>query len=659
MHNAHLFCPAALALSLLTACPGPTTPGPVTSQPAEDAALVALQRTEAERSAQLSALPPATPWSERVLYFALLDRFSNGDYGNDDAHGVAACNDHFDPHAFQGGDLAGLQDRLAYIEELGADALWVSPLYRGVPNKAGANCGFPGYWVDFEDPYELALDPRYGDAAAFDAVIDEAHGRGMTVMLDMVVNHAGYDATLVGQHPEWFHDPNTCAQGGQPEIDCPLAGLPDFDHDVPAAAGYLVDVHHQWVERFDLDGIRMDTVKHVTPSYFSRWTDAMREVRPALYMVGELLDEGSFVHYDGYLSSGFDGLFNFPLRQGLIATFARGESTDVVAGRMLETWQRFGPEQTKQLVNLLDNHDVHRFTEEIPRHLSPDVTRARYLMAMTALLTLPGIPQIYYGNEIGMYGGQDPDNRRFMPWWAFYPLTRQGQSSGVIGSPNIVWDTTQRLIALRRAMPALKRGDYRELWRQNGPAHNNVWAFARHTDEQTVIVAFNNGEQATDGAVPLHVTGLFGGGTVLTDVLGRAGLSDITVDGDTLWLALPAQSAVVLQNASSPHPIDERFDVTFSVQAQTHWGQNVYLTGSPLDLGGWNLGQAVKLAPQDCIDDQCSWRTTVALPRDETFTFKFVKIDDQLSAQWEAGFNHVLTPTENTSVSTTFQETYP
>jgi alpha-amylase len=628
----------------------PPTQGPA----AETAALAELERDQQQRAAALAVQPDSGAWAERVLYFALLDRFADGDPDNLHQHGDDECNRPWDPHAYQGGDLAGLKNALGYIDALGPDALWISPLYKGVPVKQGDNCGFPGYWVQFSDPYDLALDPRYGDAALFDEVLDDAHGRGMTVMLDMVVNHAGYGAPLVEQHPDWFNDPATCASGGQPDIDCPLAGLPDFNHSIEGAADYLIDAHLQWASRFPFDGVRMDTVKHVTPAYFSRWTDAMREARPDLFMVGELLDEHAFHRYGRYLDAGFDGLFNFPLRQGLIASFARGESVDVVAGRMEETLQTFGLDRTRHLVNLLDNHDVRRFTEEIPSWVSPEEARRRYLMAMTALLTLPGIPQLYYGDEVGMYGGHDPDNRRFLPPWVFDALSRQNSFPGFLEHPNVVFDTTQRLVQLRRRLAPLKRGDYRELWRQNGPANNNVWAFSREADGQAVIVAFNNGYLATDGAIPVPVRGAVPAGTVLTDVLGAAGIDDLTVDGDTIWLSLPPQSAVVLMSTALPHPLDERAVVSFTVQTETVWGQNVYVTGSVLDLGGWDLSRAVGLSASHCVGARCTWSGSVTLPVGAEVDFKLVKIDDALNVQWEPGFNRSLVVDDDAAVVTSW-----
>jgi len=458
-------------------------------------------------------------WQDRIIYFALLDRFENGDPANDKAHGDPECNNAQDAHAYQGGDLAGLKQRIESIAKLGANAIWVTPLYKGVPQKVGDNCGFPGYWAAFSDPYVFELDPRFGTPEEFDEVLASAHSRDIKVILDMVVNHAGYDAALAEQRPDWFHDPRTSAKLGSPDIFAPLAGLPDFNHRNPEAAEYLLDLHTQWVERFKFDGIRMDTVKHVEPWYFRYWINGIKASRPDLFIFGEILDE-SYAGYRQYLDAGFAGLFNFPLRRSLIDTLAKGGSVDVTASRVQEMISLFGQRQSRLLVTLLDNHDVPRFMEEFPAEMSPDTVHERYKLALTALLTLPGIPQLTYGNEVGMYGGADPDNRRMMPDWAFEPGFDQPDHSGFVHRPGAVWAHLQRLIELRRRLPALARGDYEEIWRQSDGKSPNVWAFMRKnekTDAGAILVVLNNGDKPS-GPLRLPLRGHFAEAQALRSV---------------------------------------------------------------------------------------------------------------------------------------------
>ena len=496
-------------------------------------------------------------WQDRIIYFALLDRFENGNPENDKAHGDPECNNAQDAHAYQGGDLAGLKQRMDAIAKLGANAIWVTPLYKGVPQKVGDNCGFPGYWAAFSDPYEFELDPRFGTAEEFDEVLTAARARDIKVILDMVVNHAGYDAPLVEQCPEWFHDPRTSLKLGSPEIFAPLAGLPDFNHRNPEAAEYLLDLHTQWVERFKFDGIRMDTVKHVEPWYFRYWLNGIKASRPDLFIFGEILDE-SYAGYGQYLDAGFAGLFNFPLRRSLIDTFAKGGSVDVTASRVQEMISLFGQRQSRLLVTLLDNHDVPRFMEEFPAEMSPETVHERYKLALTALLTLPGIPQLTYGNEVGMYGGADPDNRRMMPDWTFEPAFNEPDHAGFVKKPGVAWAHLQRLIELRRKLPSLARGEYEEIWRQSDAESPNAWAFVRtmETAEPSMVLVVLNNSDKPSGPLRLPLRGHLTEGQTLRSIplafdhkTGRLdeSVSNYKVREGAIEVDLKERSALILE----------------------------------------------------------------------------------------------------------------
>lgn len=496
------------------------------------------------------------PWNERVLYFTVIDRFHNGNFLNDQAHGDSNCNHAGNIFAYNGGDLQGLASQLNYIRELGADALWITPLYKGVPQKQGRNCGYPGYWADFKVPYDLEIDPRFGDVNDFDQLISSLQKDDIKIMLDMVVNHSGYGAEITKTHPHWFNNPKTCDQNGKPEIDCPLAGLPDFNQSNPNVADYLLEIHKKWVERFDLDAIRMDTVKHVPASYFNFWNSSIKKTsknkhqNKEVFILGEILEEYSFDLYKKYLNAGFDSLFNFPLRRALIDTFARGHSVDGVASKLMDTLYTFGEKQSSKMVNLLDNHDVPRFLEYMPPNISSIEVNKRYKMALLALLTLPGIPQIYYGNEIGMYGGVDPYNRRPMPEWA---LESQDVKNpvGYVSNPMSILSFVKHLLKIRSVEPALRRGRYHEVWRQNGSRNANIWAYIREDlkTKSSVLVVINNGSRKSDSQVPIGLKGLFKDGTILKDLLNPDNDNNYEVRDNTLFLNLKGKSSLILKSS--------------------------------------------------------------------------------------------------------------
>ncbi|MFM8807402.1 MAG: alpha-amylase family glycosyl hydrolase, partial [Chthoniobacterales bacterium] len=209
-------------------------------------------------------------------------------------------------------------------------------------------------------------------------------------------------------------------------------------------------------------------------------------------------------------------------------------------------------------VTLLDNHDVPRFMEEFPDGMDPDVVHERYKLALTALLTLPGIPQLTYGNEVGMYGGADPDNRRMMPDWAFEPEFNEPDHAGFVKKPGAVWAHLQRLIELRRRLPSLARGDYEEIWRQSDAKSPSVWAFVRtmeKPDTGTVLVVFNNGDKPS-GPLRLPLRGHFTNGQTLRSIplafdskTGRldGSVSNYEVRDGAIEVDLKERSALILE----------------------------------------------------------------------------------------------------------------
>jgi glycosidase len=494
-------------------------------------------------------------WRQRTIYLVMLDRFANGDAGNDQL-GLAGCFDPTDPHAFHGGDLAGLRQRIPYLTELGVDVVWVTPLARQALGPSGSPCPYHGYWADYTDPDDGALEPRFGTANELTGLIADLDTAGIRFVLDMVVNHPGDHARIVSQHPDWFHPPDTCAQLGDPAIYCPYrAGISDFAQERPEVATYLDDLSAGWVQRFALDGIRMDTAKYVLPSYFhDHWVPAVRAVRGDLFLVGEVFSE-TRSDLVPYLDAGFDSVFHFPRRAALRDAFARGGSVDLVASAVRSDLDTFGLERTLDLVTLLDNHDVKRFVNEPGLSVPEAEIARRYRLALAALFTAPGIPQLYMGDELGLYGGDDPDNRRDLPAWAWDASSRAGTHPGVaLPGADTLFSYVQALIALRRSAPALHTGGYTELWRQNGAANANVWAFFRGTGDSRAIVVINAGT-ASSGTLSIPIAGnsalppadraALADGTVLRDGLGYGAPPSVTLSGGTLSVDMPGSTVAV------------------------------------------------------------------------------------------------------------------
>lgn len=503
-----------------------------------------------------AALDPQNDWRNEVIYFALTDRFANGDSSNDDGVARSGAFDEADLsniRGWHGGDFAGIEAKIAegYFADLGVTALWISPIKLQIPaidmrdfpnvfsedvwfNDSGVFAGFHGYWAeDF-----LSIDPHFGTLDDLRSLIDTAHASNIKIIQDIVVNHTGYGATLLETQPTWFHDDADCAGSDKPDQDCELARLPDLDQDVPAVTAFLNAVVNYYIETFGIDGIRMDTVKHVSDDYWRQFFAPGGVGDPErIWLVGEIFT-GDIPFLASYLND-FDlpAVFDFPLYYRI------NDHLSSAAGNLDDIAEIFDQdslyEDPTRLVTFVDNHDVQRF---ITRTINNGVARAdaedRLDMALSLIFFARGIPQIYYGTEIGMEGENDPRNRDFMDFTAL------AQS-----------DLAERIAALaaaRRQYRALTHGDQQMLSR---PSDNggSVLAFRRTlAGEPSVVTVMNNADERVDlrnlnaGGIPL--LGTFASGVSLTEVSGVE--VDVTISDGLLVGSLPPRSAVALAGAA-------------------------------------------------------------------------------------------------------------
>jgi alpha-amylase len=267
-------------------------------------------------------------------------------------------------------------------------------------------------------------------------------------------------------------------------------------------------------------------------------------------MLAEALDEGPFTNFLPLYQSGFDSVFNFPMRRAFIDAFAKGGSMDAVARSMDSAIKTLGLARARTMVTLLDNHDVPRFLTEAGGGISDAELSVRHALALTALFTLPGIPQLYYGDELGMTG-VFPENRRDMPAWAWDAQTRAGARPGYAGDPKVTFEFVSKLTNLRKTNEALQRGSYAELWRQNAQP-TSVFAFHRALGNSRIAVVMHNSAGssgnvemsfATNPGIAAADKAAWPDGTVLEDLLDRGAPRTITVTGGKLPVKLDGKVA--------------------------------------------------------------------------------------------------------------------
>ncbi|ADV67916.1 alpha-amylase family glycosyl hydrolase [Deinococcus maricopensis] len=488
--------------------------------------------------------PPAstTDWRQDVIYFAVTDRFADGNGLNN------AGVDRQNPLGWHGGDLRGLTEKIraGYFQKLGFTAVWITPVQLQVPgttasdgpNKGRTFAGYHGYWADDF----MQIDPHFGTVADLKEFVQAAHRAGLKVIQDVVVNHAGYGSRLVTQHPEWFHTDADCKASTNTDVDCALAGLPDFKQDRPDVQAYLNTFVNTWVRETGVDALRLDTMKHVPDMYWQQFFAAGGPGDPGkVWSVGEVFNGDPSV-LAKYLRLGAPSVFDFPLY------FAMKDQLTSANGNLDRVADVFAQDgvypDASRLTTFVDNHDVPRFVSEaVSRGASAEEARARLDLALSLMYVSRGTPSVYYGTEIGLAGKGDPYN---------YPLGESNREdmvfSGVDASP-----LSARLRALadaRRANPALTNGVQQELWRPNGGAP--VLAFRRVLNGAAPVVTVLNGGNADlnladlpGGGIPL--LGTFAAGA-LREVTGRA--SDLRIEGGKLVGTLPARTLLAVTGAA-------------------------------------------------------------------------------------------------------------
>ncbi|MEB3198492.1 MAG: alpha-amylase family glycosyl hydrolase [Candidatus Sericytochromatia bacterium] len=454
---------------------------------------------------------------DAVFYQIFPERFANGSRANDPA-GAQPWGGKPEYENFFGGDLAGVKAKIPYLKSLGINAVYFNPLFKASSNHKYNTADY------------MQIDPAFGTNADFKATLDALHAAGIRVLLDGVFNHTGDDHPFFldckqngPQSPYWSY----YSIWGFPVVTSPK---PNYNAwwgfgtlpQLTAARNrkvqeYLFDVTEYWT-RQGIDGWRLDVPNEIDNADFWReWRRRVRAINPEAYIVGEIWEDGS----QWLQGDQFDAVMNYVGRSAILDFFAyRKSSVDDLDARQSSLRRHYGQEVTEASFNILGSHDVARVRTEA----GGDLVRTKE--ALLYMFTQPGAPVIYYGDEIGMLGGKDPDNRRCFPW--------EEANEG-----NDMLRFVKRLVALRKSNPALRGGEVRTLMRHN---HYRQFVFARADQGQQVVVAMNSGDETRDLA--FSVGQIYPEGTRLRDLLSRR---TVTVVGGSVRLdKLEAHQTAIL-----------------------------------------------------------------------------------------------------------------
>jgi glycosidase len=485
-----------------------------------------------------------------MIYFVMPDRFSNGDPKNDVVKGTQVSRVARDSmYARHGGDLRGIANHFDYIKQLGATAIWSAPLVENDMPKAS----YHGYAVT--DCYRT--DPRYGSNEEYAQYVESAHGQGLKIVQDIVLNHWGSRHYLFLDQPakDWFHqfptffrssfrdaafnDPHGSAydfnQFNRGWFD---TTMPDVNQDNPLVATYIIQNFLWWVEYTGLDAYRIDTYSYSAPKFLMQFGEAMAAQYPSLSMFGETWVQGPAQQayfaknilppVDGFKSN-LPGVTDFQMQYAINEALTKDAGWTEGINRIYYTAQAdWLYQDPMRNVLFLDNHDVSRFYSVIGEDL------AKYKMGITWLLTYRGIPQLYYGTEVLMKNFSNPDGKvreDFPGGWAgdkenFF-TTRSGDRAEA-------FNFVSKLANYRKTHPVVHTGKLMHFIPQDG-----VYTYFRYNDAgESVMVMMNSGkdEKTVDmGRFAERLRGFSSGVEVMT---GRtvSDLKSAKVPGRTAWI---------------------------------------------------------------------------------------------------------------------------
>ena len=526
-------------------------------------------------------------WRDEIIYQVVVDRFDNGDTSNDALEGLGT--DPLDLRRHQGGDWAGLRRRLGYIRELGATAIWISPIVRNV-DRAGPEDGYHGYWAsDFTE-----LNPRFGDMQELRRLVRDAHALGLKVIVDVVTNHAGrvfdydldgdgvasadeieppfraagpYDVPLLwrvppprlfsGEEGVLTLGPEHFRRRGLGDVSIPLVkvlgdfptGLRDLDTEREDVLAALIDTYVRWVVETDIDGFRIDAVPHVEQAFWPRFCTGIRERLAALgkerfLMLGEVFVSDGATIAEFTREGGIDSFMDLPFKLSLVdGVLLSGEAPATARRALVENRTLFpsaphpqgiGVDPWRARAALLDNHDTWRIRGELD---DPKVVT----IGLMALFALDAIPVIYYGTEAeldGMGGGASRE-----PLWE-HGFAREGRT----------FDRIQALAALRRGSAALRRGSLElryasEFGGLSDAPDAGILSWERHLEalggapEERILLVINaHALQSSRATIPSG----FAAGTVLIDALDPGVDRFVVAAGGEITLSLGPRRGLLL-----------------------------------------------------------------------------------------------------------------
>ena len=413
-------------------------------------------------------LPDNPSWlDEAIVYQIFPERFNNSN-SNLNPDNLKKWGDLPKRDSFFGGDLAGIYEKLDYLEDLGVNTIYLTPIFDSLSNHK--------YNID---DY-MKIDEHFGDEEIFEKLVKKAHEKNMKIILDAVFNHSGFnffafeDLRKKGKnskYKDWYLYDSLPLQTEIPvnykTFARNIPNLPKLNTANKEVQDYLLKVTEYWMKNFDIDGWRLDVADEVDPSFWRRFRNKVKTLNEDAYIIGEVWHSGM----KWLQGNQFDAIMNYTFTEAVIDFIARDKiGPSEFDNRLTINRMNYREDITNSLLNLLDSHDTPR----ILRHCNENKSKMK--LAVLFQMTYPGVPMVLYGDELGLTGGDDPDSRRCMPW-----DKEKGDYK--------LRDFYKKLIQIRKDNEILQNGDYQTFIIDEA---KNIYSFKRKLDSKEIIVIINN-----------------------------------------------------------------------------------------------------------------------------------------------------------------------
>ncbi|WP_017436513.1 alpha-glycosidase [Saccharococcus caldoxylosilyticus] len=457
----------------------------------------------------------APEWVKDTVWYQIFpERFANGNPAIDPEGTLPWASEDPTSTSFFGGDLEGIIQHLDYLVDLGVNGIYLTPIFHAPSNHK------------YDTTNYFEIDPHFGDKQTFKKLVDLCHEKGIRVMLDAVFNHCGYyfapfqDVLKNGEaskYKDWFHIHEFPLQTTpRPNYDAFafVAQMPKLNTENPEVKKYLLDVAAYWIQEFDIDGWRLDVANEIDHQFWREFRQVVKSMKPDVYILGEIWhDAMPWLRGDQ-----FDAVMNYPFTNGAIRFFAKNEIGAKQFANIITNVLHSYPENVNEVAfHLLGSHDTPRILTVCDN----DVRKVKLLFLFQ--LSFTGSPCIYYGDEIGMTGGQDPGCRKCMVW------EEEKQNRDIL-------EHVKKLIALRKAHPAFRRG---KITFMDASDESNHLIYTKTYLDETILVMINNSSKEIDITVPLSLKGKW-----LVNLWTN---EQFAAEAETLRAAIPPYSFLLYQ----------------------------------------------------------------------------------------------------------------